>query len=167
MTRRNLWILSSLISLAFAIGTGLLGMREIAPYQPQAGPLISPAKVSAELGNYQNRNRNDFLAIPNGEFVQSLAFIDTYDVNLTGYVWQRYDLAPPDDISRDTFFPAQIQLANTLLEEVYRPAEGESEVIGWHFDVTLRQHFDYPAYLLDPHDIWLQRWPRDFDQNMS
>ena len=168
MTRRNLWALSFIISLAFAAGTALLWQQETSQYQHRPGQLTSPQRVSEELNDYRQRHaeRTDYLAIPTGVFVQSLEFIDTYDVNLTGYVWQRYDLATPATVSRGIVFPDQISSSETTLERVYRRIEGDKEVIGWYFDVTLRQHFDYTSYPLDRHDVWLRIWHHDFDKNI-
>lgn len=91
MTRRNLWSLSFIISLAFAAGIALLWQQETSQYQHRPGQLTTEQRVSEELIDYQQRHaeRTDYLAIPTGVFVQSLEFNDTYDVNLTGYIWQR------------------------------------------------------------------------------
>jgi hypothetical protein len=36
-------------------------------------------------------------------------------------------------------------------------------LVGWYFDVTVRQQFDYKRYPLDFLTIWLRVWPREFD----
>ena len=44
--------------------------------------------------------------------------------------------------------------------------ENTSHLIGWYFDVTLRQSFDYKKYPMDFLTIWLRIWPKEiaYDQ---
>ena len=51
-----------------------------------------------------------------------------------------------------------------MISEEYRRRQGSEEVIGWYFDVTVRQAFDYSKYPLDTQDVWLRLWHKDFDR---
>ena len=35
-------------------------------------------------------------------------------------------------------------------------------VVGWYFEVTLRQSFNYKKYPLDHKTVWIRMWPRNF-----
>ncbi len=41
-----------------------------------------------------------------------------------------------------------------------------TEIIGWYFQDTLRQNFDYSKYPLDRQEIWIRIWHQDFDKNV-
>ena len=56
--------------------------------------------------------------------------------------------------------------SDTLIREAYRRPDGDGQVIGWYFDATLRQPFDYSRYPLDRHEVWLRMWHADFDRNI-
>ena len=34
--------------------------------------------------------------------------------------------------------------------------------VGWYFDTTLRQPFDYSRFPLDHKTVWIRVWPQDF-----
>ncbi|MCG8412659.1 MAG: hypothetical protein MI746_00435, partial [Pseudomonadales bacterium] len=51
-------------------------------------------------------------------------------------------------------------------QEIYRRREGNSEVIGWYFESTLRQPFEYDDYPFDHKTVWVRMWPRDFADNI-
>ena len=50
--------------------------------------------------------------------------------------------------------------------EIYRVKDGDQEVIGWYFEATLRQPFNYEKYPFDHKTVWVRMWPRDFLQNI-
>jgi len=69
-------------------------------------------------------------------------------VNITGYIWQKY----PKDFPKDFIFPEEVNSVNMRLDKFYE-STGEQDgiqydVIGWYFDVTVRQSFDYSHYPL-------------------
>ena len=105
--------------------------------------------------------------IPTGVFIQSLVFQTSTNINLTGYVWQEYPLDFP--YRPGINFPEQIASGDTVIEEQYRrqiEIDGEPrQLIGWYFDVTVRQPFDYSHYPLDFLTVWLRIWPLDFDNS--
>ena len=83
-----------------------------------------------------------------------------------GYIWQKYDDAVPEYILRGFALPEQVLSGSTVIEKAYRRPDGNGEVIGWHFDVTLRQPFDDSRYPVDRHEVWLRMWHADFDRNV-
>ncbi len=107
------------------------------------------------------------ILIPTGVFVQSLVFNSSSDVNLTGYVWQKYPVDFP--YQKGVIFPEQIMSDATVIQQEYTETvthAGEPhELIGWYFDVTVRQSFNYHRYPLDFLTIWLRMWSADFEND--
>ena len=148
-------------------------------YRPNPEQLTTQAEVDQALKGDPTATPSRLL-IPTGLFVLSFDFVKANEANVTGYVWQRHridQLAPDDDKSSPgktragVLFPEQVGSTNTQLQEQYRReqlnAAGERElVIGWYFDVTVRQTFNYAKYPLDRHDVWLRMWPKDFDKDV-
>jgi hypothetical protein len=107
----------------------------------------------------------DIELVPTGLFIQSLEFRDANDVNLTGYVWQRYDKMESEE-PPGIVFPEIIDSAGSILpgndKEAYREKMGNKESVGWYFEVTLRQSFNYKKFPLDHKTVWIRMWPGDF-----
>lgn len=110
--------------------------------------------------------------IPTGIFIQSLKFFNSTEVNLTGYIWQRYsdginDALKPAPGVAGFILPEQVQSGGDIEpREVYRIRQGDEEVIGWYFEATLRQPFDYFFYPFDHKTVWVRLWPQQFAGNV-
>lgn len=110
--------------------------------------------------------------IPTGIFIQSLKFLNSTETNLTGYIWQRYTKGVHNDFKPDEgeigfILPEQVQTGSDIEpREVYRRRQGDKEVIGWYFEATLRQPFDYFYYPFDHKTVWVRLWPKDFAGNV-
>ena len=52
------------------------------------------------------------------------------------------------------------------MREAYRQREAGGEVIGWYFEATLRQPFDYTDYPFDHKTVWVRLWPKDFHRDI-
>ena len=115
----------------------------------------------------QFQQKEEPYMIPTGYFIQNIAFITPSDVNVNGYIWQTYPKNFPKKIEKGIVFPEEVNSANTILREVYRyerkQNNTEHELIGWYFDVTVRQSFDYSNYPLDILTAWLKIWPKDMN----
>lgn len=130
-----------------------------------------------------------------GVFIQSIHFVGSNDINLNGYVWQKYGTESKsrcgellrkawsdrrEDVSdlgklvgaADEYnggsldicgvvFPEEIESNSTEEKLVYVENNGNYSVLGWYFDVTVRQAFDYADYPLDSQKVWLRMWPGD------
>lgn len=100
--------------------------------------------------------------VPTGLFLQQYEFLSGDNVRVAGYVWQRYADAVPAEIERTIIFPESI--ATDVFDEAYREDVGNGELIGWYFEVTLRQAFDYTRYPLDRQDVWIRMWSPSADR---
>lgn len=105
------------------------------------------------------------LLIPTGVFIQSVEFLSSVNIRVTGYLWQKYGhhLPPEDTLPRRLILP---EAESTELKEMYRLDDEDHQLIGWYFNVVLRQSFDYAKYPKDRQDVWLRMWPQDFADNV-
>jgi len=113
--------------------------------------------------NWDSRNEPDAAEVPTGVFVESLRFVTSTDVHMTGYVWQRFPETQPEEVPVGFILPELVD--STLQRLEYRIAEGDGEVIGWYFEGVVRQPFEYSDYPFDHKTVWLRLWPRDFAAN--
>ena len=165
--------LSVLLTVVLVQLWGLMNRYEIEPTQ-----LVNEQAVDAYLTeNWQEFHHGGSsqdlpTKIPTGLFIQSLKFFNSTEVNLTGYLWQRYtdgvnDSYKPDKGEVGFILPEQVQTGSDIdPREVYRIRQGIDEVIGWYFEATLRQPFDYFYYPFDHKTVWVRLWPKDFAGNV-
>lgn len=112
------------------------------------------------------------IKIKTGIFIQSLQFFNSTEVNITGYIWQRYQKGLHDSIKPERgevgfILPEQVNSGVDITpQEVYRMHTGDEEVIGWYFEATLRQPFDYSHYPFDHKTVWVRLWAKDFSKNI-
>lgn len=123
----------------------------------------------AEAQLAQNFRGTPPVQVPTGVFVQSVAFVSSSDVNVTGYIWQKY----PKDFPYEKGFdlPEEVMSEDTVIEEAYRERIDHNgtpfDLIGYYFDVTVRQSFDYSRYPLDYLTIWLRIWPENLQEHAN
>jgi hypothetical protein len=121
--------------------------------------------VVAKAGNIEPT-----LKIKTGIFIQSLKFFNSTEVNLTGYIWQRYEDGLHDSIKPGPgevgfILPEQVD-SGFEPQEAYRLRLAQEEIIGWYFEATLRQPFDYATYPFDHKTVWVRLWHKQFSRNI-
>ena len=110
--------------------------------------------------------------VKTGIFIQSLKFFNSTEVNLSGYIWQRYrdgvhDHVKPGRGEVGFILPEQVNSGSDIEpREVYRVRAAGEETIGWYFEATLRQPFDYSHYPFDHKTAWVRLWHRQFSRNI-
>ncbi len=110
------------------------------------------------------------IKIRTGIFIQSLKFSNSSEVQLTGYIWQHYKDGQLEAIGQDPgdvgfILPEQVNSGGNPTE-IYRARNGDEEVIGWYFEATLRQPFDYSDFPFDHKIVWVRIWPRVLTQRV-
>jgi hypothetical protein len=168
-TRRLLWILSALVSLAcLVVLVGTWVRVYTAPPTPDPADTVvtTPEEVTRYLETLvpaPEPGSEPPIFIPTGLYVESMQFKGPYNVQVSGYVWQRYADDLPQDITEGVVLP---EAEYARYEEVYRAQQGNEELIGWSFKATLREQFEYHRYPLGRNQIWFQLWHTDFEQNV-
>jgi hypothetical protein len=167
--RRRLWIVSGLISLACLIILGgmWVGVYTAPPTPDPADTVVTtPDEVTRYLAAYvpaPEPGGEPPVFIPTGLYIDSIEFKGPYDVLVTGYIWQRYANDLPQDLHKGFVLPEAQYIRSS---QVYRAQQGNEELIGWSFQATLREQFDYLRYPLGRNQIWLQLWHPDFERNV-
>ena len=162
-TKTYLWIASCIFAFIFALKILIIWQSSYSDYQPNPHQLIDKQQSDQYLAQFlDNKQDVKIRQIPTGLFIQSFRFDSSYDVHMTGYVWQRYTLGLHDDISRGVIFPEALDAGNSAFRLAYQKIEGDTEIIGWYFELVLRQNFDYRNYPFDHKTVWTRLWPKDF-----
>lgn len=109
--------------------------------------------------------------IETGLYVQSLEFQGAMDIRASGYIWQFYRDGVHDDVRPAPgevgfILPERVNVGDGVIEEAYRLREADGEVIGWYFEQTLRQSFDYTAYPFDHKTVWIRLWPNSYGRQV-
>ena len=165
---QDAWDLSVATTVVFACATGVIWhMVHNEPiFRTNGSPIIDPSRLEQFERNHRRSSQREGEAIPafipTGLFVQSIEFASANDVVLTGYVWQKYKSALKGEIGEGVIFP---EAETTELTEVYRKKIDDHEVIGWYFNVTLRQRFEYNLFPMENNDVWIRIWHKDFERN--
>jgi len=166
----HLWLLSTLISMIAVVAMSYKWLSVNRLY----GIDTNVVRNQSQLEDFLPRNQDtiEFLGgqkpyrIPTGFFIQSLSFVNSSDVNITGYIWQKYSPDFPNDFVKGIIFAEEVNSTNTRLDKFYESTLEQDgvrhDVIGWRFDVTVRQSFDYSHYPLDLLTVWLRLWYKDF-----
>ena len=102
--------------------------------------------------------------VPTGALIESIEFTEDDSVIVTGYIWQKYAVTIPKDITRGLVLPKA--MPSLKLTEVERHRENHTEVIKWYFEGIIQQKFAYTQYPLDRRAISFQIRHQDFAKNV-
>ena len=169
MNKGKWWKISNSISLLFVVLIGVMWFYTTKKYHPNHSELTNQTEVDQYLSD--NFPELPQKRIPTGIFIQSLKFNNSTEVNFTGYIWQIYDQSKYKDIPGKKIpvgfvLPEVVDSGNNLAPTfAYRyPIKDNQEVIGWYFEATLKQVFDYSKYPFDHKIAWIRFWSRDFER---
>lgn len=161
---KKVWWISGVVTLILAV---LLFNLWVALNHFEEDPTQLPDQAAVDDYLAKLDNVPEY-QVKTGIFIKSFSFTGASDVYVTGYVWQHYedgahDVIKPVDGEVGFILPEAVDAANGVIEEAYRIDQGGSELIGWYFEQTLRQSFDYTSYPFDHKTVWVRFWPREFD----
>lgn len=169
MSIKHWWWLSSGASIFFIILIGLMWLRVDHSYQPNLEQLTNEGEIIPHLKE-RGISLKKSEVIPTGVFLQSLKFSNATEVNITGYIWQRYNKSVFVNIPKDQDVPVGFILPEAVstgesikpLQAYRRSINDREEVVGWYFESTLKQRFNYTKYPLDHKTVWIRIWGKDF-----
>ncbi|MBW3634084.1 MAG: hypothetical protein KY456_13755 [Chloroflexi bacterium] len=152
------WTVALLVALLFTWHVIVVSDR----WQGAVGTTVtSPEELAVFVAAHPDSFAAYDYRVPTGVYLQSFEFLDTNNVELSGFVWQTYGPEIPDHIRRGVVLPEAVEEAYEA-EEVWRVTQDDgSEQIGWYFSGTFRQNFDYRLYPFDRQDIWLRIWTQE------
>jgi hypothetical protein len=142
------WLVVFSSSLLLLIGIGFIWyLAQTAPFRSESTIIVNKANLNRFLST--KAFEEPPLFIPTGVLIESIEFSGER-VNLTGYIWQKYDDDFPNTISRGFVLP---EGESIKIREAYRRQENQKEVIGWYFEGTVHQQFDTSKYPFDRREI--------------
>ena len=170
MNKGLCWKISNSISILFVITIGLIWFYTTKKYNPNVNQLTNQAEVESFLSDNLSTLPDNI--VPTGVFIQSLKFNNSTEVNFTGYIWQiypstKYEGVLGEDIPVGFVLPEVVESGDNIEPTfAYREIiEGNREVIGWYFEATLKQKFDYSKYPFDHKTVWIRFWSSDYDRD--
>lgn len=167
-TEKKVWLVSVLLTIGLA-GLLLKLWIELNHFEGDPTQLPDQASVDDYLG--QLDTAPDY-RLRTGIFIKSFSFIGASDIHVSGYIWQHYQDGIHDPIKPTPgeigfVLPEAVDIGNGLIQEAYRMPQPDGELIGWYFEQTLRQSFDYTSYPFDHKTVWVRFWPAEFDVSVA
>jgi hypothetical protein len=162
----SLWKVVSFTTILLIVGIGFLWyITQTAPFDKELSSTMIVDKVGLQqfLSAEQNSFKKPSFYVPTGIFIDSIEFLNTNNVNLSGYIWQKYTNDIHKGLSRGFILP---EAKSTQIVESYYLKENNTEVIGWHFQATVLHQFDYTKYPFDKREINLRISHKDFDKDV-
>ncbi len=117
--------------------------------------------------------------IPTGIYLNSLQFLSSYELKMTGFCWQKF-LAADAPHSKETFnkyhlsnyektgivFPGSTVNTYELIDSIPILLDGECGTLyRWKFDIEITQHLSYSLYPFGKNNIVLPVWSTGLDDN--
>ncbi|MDQ2655352.1 MAG: hypothetical protein M3Z20_20155 [Chloroflexota bacterium] len=156
------WSVAMLAALVFSWSVILNSHR----YSATNGqPLVSSGELDAFMAEHEASFAPYDYLIPTGVYLQSFEFQSTSNVEMSGFVWQKYGPDVPRDLRRGIALPEQLENAYSPTPAWDITRNGVQEV-GWYFSGQFRQNFDYREYPFDQQDIWLRLWHPEVDYSV-
>ncbi|MEV3854342.1 hypothetical protein AB0J38_08460 [Streptomyces sp. NPDC050095] len=158
-TARRCALMATAMSVIFALGIG--AVWQIVAHDKATDTIVGQDVDTPKATDaYMNKTFPGVKLryIPTGVFIQGAKFTEPQEVEVSGYVWQRYSKDVPES-SMGVVFPEAPDGYGDSQTEAYDTTNTDGERLkGWHFNLTLRQHFNYSKYPLDKQNIWLRMW---------
>lgn len=175
LSNKELWILSGFATIILLVNIFLVGYLEHTAPNAQVvseSPPVTDNTTLSSIVNAQNFKAKELkeeapMTIPTGIFIDELAFEDSYNVNLSGVLWQKYDKSIVDMVTVGFRFPQAAPFAEAVfIDEIYRKDEGAYLLIGYEFRLTAKLNFVYRKYPFDKRNLNLEIQPINPSDNL-
>lgn len=161
--RRNflkvLWTGAASISIICLIGTIYVwNISRNLYFINYSNAITSNVKLQKLLKPYQDetklKNIGDVLEVPTAVLIDSVEFLNAYNLQLTGTIMQNYpkEYNVTDGIKFNNSFDTKITKVSDISSPFYR-------TIIWTFQTKIRENFDYKHYPFNHGKIWLSISP--------
>lgn len=135
-------------------------------------PPVSDVNTLSSIVNEQAQEALDVgkipkIVIPTGVYIDRLFFEDSYNVSVSGQIWQKYPNTIVDSVTTGFALPQTAPFAEAqLLEERGRQQGDEYTIITYAFRNTFRLNFQYKKYPFDRRNIKLYIQPLSLKDNL-
>jgi len=169
-SRLQLWIDTGIYTVIFFSGVISIWVVEYGVINPPKNQSIILAnKAIIEKFERKNalRSLNAYddapIYVPVGLFIQSIEFLSASNVNITGYIWHRYQEGQDSNYEIGTVFPEAI---TTNIKLAYEQEKNGETLKGWYFETTLRENFSPDLFPLDRQSVWIRLWHEKIGDNI-
>jgi hypothetical protein len=153
--------LSLLLTFIFSLLIALQWYQHHTDYEYNDHELLNKQSIDDHLESFELTGSDE---IATGIFVKSLQFVGANDVHVSGYVWQEFSVQELEKHQPGVIFRNSV--GSSIMKESYTSKIDGITVIGWYFEVNLRQPFSYKDYPLDHKIVWIKLLPKDFHSNV-
>ena len=168
--RRSLWAYSIVVSLLFVVGIGFTWRvsLEYDSDEDVRGRIVTDMAglmsfETASLDRSRERLTDPPLFVPTGLLIDSLRFDGGTDVEVRGYIWQRYDLDAHSGIDRGV---ALAGVAEQRIGEPHVERVDGADVVRWPFEISQRVRFENSKYPLMRERFALRIIPRELSRGV-
>ncbi|HTF97465.1 MAG TPA: hypothetical protein VL995_15100 [Cellvibrio sp.] len=169
-TEFQLWIDTAIYTMILFTGVIFIWVLEygVASEQNERAVILANKAI---IEKYEREHALQALAaheeapvyVPVGLFIQSIEFLSATNVNITGYIWHRYQTGQVSDYKIGTVFPEAIE---TRINLAYEKAINNETLKGWYFETTLRENFTPDRFPLDRQSVWIRLWHEKIGDNI-
>ena len=164
---KTLWVRVLILSLLVTSASGTIAGLTVTPFRDNStnttkilGRNGRNAMLNELQDTRQRQHRETPLFVPTGLYLQTMEFNAPHHLFVTGYIWQKHPHG--QRTSEGVHLPAAI---SAKITEAYRHQEGAIDIVGWHFEATLKQNMNYSKYPFAHETIELQLWPKEFNSD--
>jgi len=166
----DLWTLSIVSSVLFLFGVALTWVLalKLDVHAQNAGTIISDkAALTRIVDHYTqqcvSRHAEAPIFVPTGVFLETARFVGASDVQVTGYVWQKYDDQATKGLDQGFVLRDAVDVK---ISAPFRQHEEGAEVLRWPFQAMLHQNLHLAEYPLDQETLSLRLRHSDLDHNV-
>lgn len=113
------------------------------------------------------KKTDSFHTIPTGIYIRTIDFEDSYNVEISGDVWQRYPKDIYEEVTVGFQFPQASPFAESLyIEQTYEEEMDEAMLVRFEFRTSLRLNFNYSHYPFDKRHLPVEITPINVEDNL-
>ena len=180
LSRQEIWQLSALTTALLILNIGFIWYLQYTGSTDKDSAIVPVADMSG-LDYYVDgrKARSDALKlpppiiVPTGIAVARVTFADSYNLNVSGTLWQKYPLTQGETLEYGFRLPQISPFAEAAyVEETHRariPGNDNREgymLIEWEFRVTLQHYFDYRNFPFDRRQIGIDILPINLEDGL-
>ena len=167
---RSLWIVSTSTALAFLTGMAVIWQLFLTMEDGAKGKGLRVSERSvlhqvmqSYVRSCEENHTEPPVFVPTGVYLESAQFLNATDLQLTGSLWQKYELGAQDNLVRGFTFSDATKL-ETL--ETYREKGATHELVRWNFRAEVRQPVDHLRYPLEVEQIGIRILHKELNHNV-
>jgi hypothetical protein len=105
----------------------------------------------------QQLGQESYITIPTGIYIEEMEFVDSYNLNISGVIWQKYPHEVLEKYDPGYHMPQISPFAEAAYSElISTDSTAGHTLFTWKFRNTFRMHFDYSKFPFDVREVSLQ-----------